>query len=444
MMVMRWMIKRMVKDMMQIVIKEPYDENIMELMPGIKRYGIQTVLENSLRSASEEVLHRPLGSSRDWPNFDSITFIPAQTSPFPISKDEEVDISITIGPKAKKPLKLAIPLIISGMAYGVALSKEAKVALAQAASQIGTATNSGEGPILQEEREAATKYIVQFSKTTWGKDEDAIKNADMIEIKLGQGALAGMGDSIPPDKIKGQASKLMGLKEGEDAVIHEQFFENQTLQDLKELVDSLRTMSDGVPIGAKIMAGGKIEEDIDRLIEIGVDVIAIDGGQASTRGAPTILQDDFGIPSLHAVIRATRHLKKIKAKDQVSLIVSGGFKTPGDYLKVLAFGADAVYLGSSVLYAISHGQNLKPIPWEPPTQIVWYDGKYKDDYEVEKGAKSGYRFLKASSEEMKVGLRAMGKRSLRELSIKDMVAYDEKIAKEVGVPFSLPSQEDSK
>lgn len=132
----------------------------------------------------------------------------------------------------------------------------------------------------------------------------------MIEIKLGQGALAGMGRKIPPQNLTGRAREVMGLKENEDAVIYENFYENQTLIDLKLLVEELRVRSGGVPIGAKIGAGGKIEEDIDHLILMGIDFIAIDGGQATMHGAPPILYDDFGIPTLHAVVRAVNHLEK--------------------------------------------------------------------------------------------------------------------------------------
>ena len=188
----------------------------------------------------EIVLHRPLGSSKKWPHLDPITFIPAQTSPFPIDGEEDVDVSVTIGPKAKKPMKINIPLMISGMAYGIALSEEVRLSLAEAANNVGTAINSGEGGVLPEEVDKAGKYILQFSKTEWSKEEDLIKRADMIEMKFGQGALFRDRWKISPKNLTGRAREVMGLKENEDAVIFDNFFENQTLEDLKELVDSLR------------------------------------------------------------------------------------------------------------------------------------------------------------------------------------------------------------
>ncbi|MED4207382.1 FMN-binding glutamate synthase family protein [Neobacillus mesonae] len=433
----RWILKKVVKKAGTIILTDSYQENIMELMPGMRHMGIQNVLENSLRAETGDVLHRPLGSSKKWPHIDSITFIPAQTTPFPVDGDEDVDVQATIGPKAKKPLRLQIPLMISGMAYGIALSEEVRLSLAQAASNVGTAINSGEGAVLPEELEKAGKYILQFSKTEWSKDKNLIKQADMIEIKLGQGALFGTGGKISPKNLTGRARELMGLKENEDAVIHDNFFENQTLKDLKELTEQLRELTGGVPIGVKMGAGGKIEEDIDHVIEMGVDYIAIDGAQAATLGAPPILADDMGIPTLHAIVRAVNHLEKRNMRDQISLIVSGGLLVPGHFLKMLALGADAVYVGSAILFTVAHSQTLKAMPFEPPTQVVWNQGKYKDQFKIEDGVKSAEKFFTSSVEEMKMALRAMGKRSLKELSKKDIVSYDELTARMVGIPFSF-------
>jgi glutamate synthase domain-containing protein 2 len=438
----RRVMKKMVKHIGKILLTDGYQENILEVMPGLRHMGFQNTLENSMRAESGNLLHRPLGSSKKWPHLDPITFIPAQTSPFPINSDKEIDVTVTIGPKAKKPMTINIPLMISGMGYGLSLSEQARLSLAEAASNVGTALNSGEGGILPEELDKAGKYILQFSRTEWSKEEDVIKQADMIEIKLGQGAVFGMGWKIPKNTISSRAAKVLGLKDNEDAVIFEHFFDNQKLENIKELVDMLRELSGGVPIGVKIGAGGKIEEDIDHLIEIGVDFITVDGGQGGTYGAPPLLADDIGIPTFHAVTRAANHLEKRNKKGQISLIASAGLYTPGHYLKVLALGADAVCLGSAILFAVSHNQNIKAFPFEPPTQVVWDIGKFKDEFKVDEGAKATEKFLTASTEEIKTALRAMGKRSLQEVTRKDLVSDDETTAKILGIPFTFEPWKD--
>ena len=115
-------------------------------------------------------------------------------------------------------MQMDVPLIISGMGYGVGLSEQARLSLAQAAKKTGVAINSGEGGILPEELQTAGKYILQFSKTTWAKEEKEIMRANMIEIKIGQGSMQGMGKTIPPEELTGRASEIMGLKENEEAV----------------------------------------------------------------------------------------------------------------------------------------------------------------------------------------------------------------------------------
>ena len=138
----RWMMKLIVKKAGKIILSDSYQENISELLPGLRHMGIQNMIENSLRAETGTVLDRPLGgSSKKWPNLDPITFIPAQTSPFPVNGEEDVDISITIGPKAKKPMDIKIPLMISGMGYGISLSEQARLSLAKAANKTGTAIN---------------------------------------------------------------------------------------------------------------------------------------------------------------------------------------------------------------------------------------------------------------------------------------------------------------
>ena len=68
---------------------------------------------------------------------------------------------------------------------------------------------------------------------------------------------------------------------------------------------------------------------------------------------------------------------------------------------------------------------------------AWNQGKYKDQFKIEDGVQSAEKFLTSSIEEIKIALRAMGKRSLKELSKNDLVSYDELTAKMVGIPFPL-------
>jgi len=91
-----------------------------------------------------------LRRSQKW---EDIQFVTTQLATIPLLDEEPVETGIVIGPSAKKPLKLDIPLFVSDMSFG-ALSEEAKIALAMGAEMAGTGICSGEEGMLPEEQEA--------------------------------------------------------------------------------------------------------------------------------------------------------------------------------------------------------------------------------------------------------------------------------------------------
>ena len=403
------------------IFTDEYGENLLESLSVGKRLGIQNILETNLRSEEGKAIKRPLGSPNlKFPGFGELVFnlpqLHRRATPLEIS----VDLSITIGPTAKKPLSIPTPLIIAPMAYGEALTEGAKLALAKGASQAGAAINSGEGPFLPGERRLAKHYIFQYNRGHWTKDPGILKQADAVEIQIGQGASAGAGHTIPAQEIDARLRGQMNLKPKQDAVIHAWQEGTGSVDEFAKLVTRIRNLTEGVPVGAKIGAGMDIEKDVNFLVRSGVDFISIDGAQAATKGSPPILQDDFGIPTLYALCRAVRELKRLRASEKVSLLVGGGLFTPGDFLKALALGADGVYIGTIALFAMTHTQNLQALPFEPPTQVVWYTGKRRKAFNWQQGAVSLAKFLKSCSEEMAIGLQALGKKSLGQLSPDDL------------------------
>ncbi|MEM7817144.1 MAG: FMN-binding glutamate synthase family protein, partial [Candidatus Aenigmatarchaeota archaeon] len=149
-------------------------------------------------------------------SFDDLVFVPAQLTKRPIDYFREEIVSETvIGKNSNHPLKLKIPIMIGAMSFG-ALSKEAKIALAKASSIVGTATNTGEGGMLPEERQNAKTLIVQYSTGRFGITEEVLKKADAIEIKIGQGAKPGQGGLLPADKVTEEIAKIRNVPMGKD------------------------------------------------------------------------------------------------------------------------------------------------------------------------------------------------------------------------------------
>lgn len=428
-------VNRLSDGILKRIMIDKYEENIWEFVSAATKVGLQNIVETNLRSQEGKVIRRPLGSPKKMPDFNGIMFNFAQLHHLPTSEGTPIDTTVVIGPAAKRPMIISMPIIISGMAFGYALSAQAKIALAKGTELAGTASNSGEGPLLPAERKAASRLIIQYNRGTWNRQEKVLRQGDMLEIHLGQGAAGGLGHVIDDKTIDWKIRRMMGLKWGQTGVIHANFPGITNPDHLKHLVTYLRNVSDGVPIGVKMAPGKYLEKDLEIALNAGVDVIALDGANAGSKGSPPILQDDFGLPTLYALVRAVKYLQQKGVKDRVSLIVGGGLFNPGDFLKAVALGADAVYIGSVALFAMSHTTVLKAIPFEPPPSVVWYKGRFKNKLKPRDGAKNLYKFLKSCNEEMMDGVRALGKKSIHEVSRDDMFALDPLTAEIVGIPL---------
>ncbi len=431
----RFIVNGVIGYVLKILMTDDYTENLLELFSAVTRFGPQQLAELNLRAERGKTILRPLGPPKRMPDLDNLMFDFAQLHRLPTPVEAPVEMKVTLGPNAKRPIVLDLPILVAGMAYGTALSERTKVALAKGTAMAGTATNTGEGAFLQSERDAAKYLILQYNRGHWSKSEEIIRQADAVEIQIGQGAYGGLGHVIPPDLLDETLREHFELRAGQDLVAHSQQPEVHDPRQLKELVRRLRNVTDGVPIGVKIAAGKHLEQDLEWCIKAGVDFVSVDTAQGASRGVPPTLQDDFGLPNVYAFHRAARYLERRRVRDRITLVAHGRMRYPGDFLKAIALGADICGIGTSALFAISHTQVLKPIPYEPPTQLVWYDGKFAKKFDVEKGAKCLCRYLESCKLEMEDAIRALGKRSIHEIDREDLMSMDETIGKALGLPM---------
>ncbi len=427
-----------------IFTQDPYQENWFEAISQFRRMGVQRIMEIDLRAAhSDGLLLRPLGSPKSMPNLQGLMFNIAQLGPLPTDHALPVNTRVTLGPEAERPLTVEMPVLISGMGYGVFMSKAAKIAIAKGANRAGTATNTGEGPFLAEERETADRLIVQYHRGNW-MNLESLQRADAVEIHIGQGASGSVGIRMPIQKVNPQLKEEMGLSPDEDPEQQSTFSELAQGRGLTPLVERARRLSSGAPVFVKIAASHRIEDDLDACFSAGVDGIVIDGAQAGTGQSPPIAQDDFGIPTLYALVRARRHLDEIDVRRRTSLIVAGGLVTPGDFLKCLALGADAVYIGSAAMLALMAGQQQSASPGEPPTQVISYQGSHQSNFDVEKGAEYLANYLEGCRLEMEYAIRLLGKDDVCAVTRADLCALDDETARITGVDVAYKRASKSK
>ena len=424
-------------------LTQPYEKNVFETFESMMRTNAIIVTDTSLRAESGKALMRPLGTPFPMPDFNGMRFNVAQLHRFPTENEVEVDTALALGKKAARPLKLEIPILIGGMAWGTGLSKQAKLALAEAATKVGTAANTGDGPFTDWERAAAKYLIVQYPRARWNHDPEILRQADMIEIQVGHAGWTGIGSAYGWKEFPSDVRKGLGLKRGEQAVYHSRLPEVAKPEDLRALVAELRSITGGVPIGVKMACSKDLERDLAIVLNAEVDVIALDGGQAGSHSAPATLMDNFGLPLAFALCRASRFLDRQKARHRVSLLAGGGLESPGDFLKALALGADGVYIGTIALIAMTHTQVFKAVPLEPPTQLLWNTGKLKNKFNYQNAANHLANFLRACTEEMRIATRALGKTALRDVSAGDLFATDEEAANISGLPLGFLSPQEA-
>lgn len=418
------------------LVRDQYPESIAEMLPSLQKVGGVRFAELLMRSAQGAPAPRPLGSPQRFSPWEQLLFNPVHLCRFPTPENVPVATAVTIGPRARRPLTVAIPILIAGMSFGGALSKRAKIALARAASAVGTATNTGEAGLLAEERAAARLLIGQYNRGGWLNAPEQYRQLDAIEIQLGQGAQGSTPQRTRARNIGPDYREVFGLAEGEDAVIHSRLPGVNSQQEFIRLVRRLRAET-GVPVGLKIAATHHLERELAVALEAGVDFVTVDGAEGGTHGGAPTLQDDMGLPTLYAVARARDYLVRQKAAGGVSLIAAGGLIAPGQMLKAMALGADAVYIGTAAVIALIGDQAVEALPFEPPTSMVVYTGKLTDQLDEDRAARSLQRFLNACVTEMEMVAVSLGRTALADINKSDLCALDPVLARATGVQLGL-------
>jgi glutamate synthase domain-containing protein 2 len=374
-----------------------------------------------------------MGVPRDsLPKWDDLQFVVGQLHKLPLLDEESVGTELVIGPNAKKPLRLEIPLFVSDMSFG-ALSEEAKVALAKGAQIAGTGICSGEGGMLPEEQAANRRYFYELASARFGFSWDKVLKTQAFHFKGGQGAKTGTGGHLPGNKVKGKIAQVRELPEGQTAISPARFPEWTSLSQFRDFATEVREKTGGIPVGFKLSAQ-HIEKDIDAALEIGVDYIILDGRGGGTGAAPLIFRDNISVPTIPAVARARRHLDTCDASG-ITLIATGGLRHPADFAKVLALGADGIAVSNAAIQAIGclgmracHTNNC-------PVGIATQKPHLRARLPVDIAAERLARFFSSAVELMTVLARAAGHRHLSEFSIEDLTTFKPDMAQLTGVAY---------
>jgi glutamate synthase domain-containing protein 2 len=366
------------------------------------------------------------------PSWNDLQFVTAQLHKFPLLEHEPVNTELVIGPKSARPLHLKIPVIVSDMSYG-ALSPEAKAALAKGAELAGTGICSGEGGMLPEEQAENSRYFYELASARFGFSFDQLDLVQSFHFKGGQAAKTGTGGHLPGNKVTEKIAQVRGLRPGQDAISPARFPDWDSHYDFKRFADQVRDRTGGIPIGFKLSAQ-QIEKDIDAAIEIGVDYIILDGRGGGTGAAPLIFRDNISVPTIPALARARKHLDETGNK-HITLIITGGLRTPADFAKAMALGADGIAVANAAIQAIGCIGARICNTNNCPAGIATQKESLREMIVIDEAAQKLQRFLNVSIHLMSALARACGHSRLDQFTIDDLTTWKRDMAHLSGAKY---------
>ena len=265
-----------------------------------------------------------------------------------IERDADGNIKNNLSPQ----IELSMPVMFSAMSYG-SISYNAHKSLALAAQELGICYNTGEGGLHEDFYVYGENTIVQVASGRFGVHEKYLNAGAAIEIKMGQGAKPGIGGHLPGTKIVGDVSRTRMIPEGSDAISPAPHHDIYSIEDLRQLVFSLKEATNyKKPVIVKVAAVHNIAAIASGIARSGADIIAIDGFRGGTGAAPTRIRDNVGIPIELALAACDKRLRDEGIRNNVALVVGGSIRSASDVVKAIALGADACYVATAALLAL--------------------------------------------------------------------------------------------
>jgi glutamate synthase domain-containing protein 2 len=424
--------------------------------PGLRESFLydRTIIAEIQRAAREGIYDiRGFGAKRRLPHFDDLLLLGASVSRYPLEGyREKCATDVVLGTRfARKPLELKIPITIAGMSFG-ALSAPAKEALGRAATELGTATTTGDGGMTEEERQSSKTLVYQLLPSRYGMKPNDHRRADAIEIVVGQGAKPGGGGMLLGHKISDRVAAMRDLPQGIDQRSASRHPDWTGPDDLEIKIMELREITDWEkPVFVKVGAT-RTYYDVQLAVKAGADAIVVDGMQGGTAATQDVFIEHAGIPTLAATRLAVDALQELDMHREVQLIVSGGIRTGADVAKALALGADAVSIGTGVVIAM--GDNSPELDeayrelgsaagyyddWHAgldPAGISTQDDRLAARLDPAVAARRVANYLRVLTLEAQTLARACGKSHVHNLEPEDLVALTVEAAAMARVPLA--------
>jgi len=234
-----------------------------------------------------------------------------------------------------------------------ALSPEAHEALAIAMNRLGGRSNSGEGG------EDPARYgtdkrskIKQVASGRFGVTPEYLVNAEVLQIKVAQGAKPGEGGQLPGHKVNEMIARLRYAKPGIGLISPPPHHDIYSIEDLAQLIFDLRQVNPSALISVKLVSHAGVGTIAAGVVKAGADLITISGHDGGTGASPLSSIRYAGVPWELGVAESHQALVANQLRDRTVLQTDGGFKTGLDVVKAALLGADSFGFGTAPMIVL--------------------------------------------------------------------------------------------
>ena len=256
---------------------------------------------------------------------------------------EEVDLSIA---------DHDLPMVISSMSFG-SQGEVAFRAYAEAAERLNMVSLNGEGG---EIKDMLGKYPHtrghQIASGRFGITVELANSANLLEIKIGQGAKPGEGGHLPGKKVSTKVAAARNAQPGSDLISPSNNHDIYSIEDLAQMITELKTANPRAKVIVKVPIVPNIGTIAVGIAKAGADIITLSGFDGGTGAARIHALQHVGLPAEIGVKAAHHALIEAGIRDQVELWADGGMKSALDAVKLILLGANRIGFGTLAMIAI--------------------------------------------------------------------------------------------
>ena len=412
---------------------------------------------NDIHIKSELGRYRMRGFSlfKKIPHWDDLTFLPGTLTRFVIEGyREKCETRTVIGPRAKRPMELDIPVYVTGMSFG-ALSFEAKIALARGATMAGSATCSGEGGMIPDERRYSMKWLYQCVQSRLRLQPASSASCRCLRVLHRPGLQGGLGGHLIGQKVTDQVAEMRSLPAGIDQRSPARHPDWLGPDDLALKIDEIREATNHeIPIQLKLGAA-RVYDDVRMAVEVRCRTRSI---STAWRAAPAPARMSRprtpAFPASPPFARRGAPSTSLASAARSRSSYAGGIRNGGDVAKALALGADAVAIGHSVMMALNCNKHIDGVTDYPseigveagycyhchtgrcPVGVATQDPVLRQRLDPDRAAERVYNFLHTLTMEAQMLARACGKTNIHSLEPEDLAALTMEASAMCKVPLA--------